>query len=93
MLEIIINVLEHVNNMPLLLFGRFLGGISTNLLFSAFESWMARLRFQKIEFEVRVHHGLRFNPDCSFLGGLGIFFKSWKVVSRVSCAAILPFFC
>jgi predicted MFS family arabinose efflux permease len=39
-LEIIINVLEHVNNMPLLLFGRFLGGISTNLLFSAFESWM-----------------------------------------------------
>jgi hypothetical protein len=39
-LEVIINIFEHVNNMPLLLFGRFLGGISTNLLFSAFESWM-----------------------------------------------------
>merc|ERR1712093_247903 len=39
-LEVIINIFEHVNNMGLLLFGRFLGGISTNLLFSAFESWM-----------------------------------------------------
>lgn len=39
-LEIVINVLEHVPNMPALLFGRVLGGISTSLLFSAFESWM-----------------------------------------------------
>jgi predicted MFS family arabinose efflux permease len=39
-LEVIINVLEHYQNFPLLLFGRVLGGISTNLLFSAFESWM-----------------------------------------------------
>eukprot|EP00581_Thalassiosira_minuscula_P019494 CAMPEP_0183720190 /NCGR_PEP_ID=MMETSP0737-20130205/12880_1 /TAXON_ID=385413 /ORGANISM="Thalassiosira miniscula, Strain CCMP1093" /LENGTH=454 /DNA_ID=CAMNT_0025950025 /DNA_START=184 /DNA_END=1548 /DNA_ORIENTATION=- len=40
-LEIIINWLEHYNNFELLLLGRVLGGISTNLLFSAFESWMA----------------------------------------------------
>jgi len=39
-LEIIINILEHYEDFPTLLFGRVLGGISTNLLFSAFESWM-----------------------------------------------------
>lgn len=39
-LEIIINTLEHVPSMPVLLFGRVLGGISTSLLFTAFESWM-----------------------------------------------------
>lgn len=39
-LEIIINFLEHCTNFQLLLLGRVLGGISTNLLFSAFESWM-----------------------------------------------------
>jgi MFS family permease len=38
-LEIIINLLEHVPNMPLLMFGRILGGMSTSLLFSTFESW------------------------------------------------------
>jgi len=39
-LEIIINTLEHSHDFGVLLFGRILGGISTNLLFSAFESWM-----------------------------------------------------
>ena len=39
-LEIIINALEHVEDFRTLLLGRVLGGISTNLLFSAFESWM-----------------------------------------------------
>jgi MFS family permease len=39
-LEIIINTLEHVQSMPVLLIGRVLGGLSTSLLFSAFESWM-----------------------------------------------------
>lgn len=39
-LEIIINLLEHVEDFKTLLLGRILGGISTNLLFSAFESWM-----------------------------------------------------
>ncbi len=39
-LEIIINILEHFEDFPTLLLGRVLGGISTNLLFSAFESWM-----------------------------------------------------
>jgi MFS family permease len=40
-LEIIINTLEHSQDFGVLLFGRVLGGVSTNLLFSAFESWMA----------------------------------------------------
>jgi len=40
-LEIIINWLEHYSSFEILLLGRVLGGISTNLLFSAFESWMA----------------------------------------------------
>ena len=39
-LEIIINLLEHVPNFTTLMVGRIMGGISTSLLFSAFESWM-----------------------------------------------------
>ena len=39
-LEVIINTLEHSTHFPTLLLGRVMGGISTNLLFSAFESWM-----------------------------------------------------
>jgi len=39
-LEVIINTLEHSTHFPTLLLGRVLGGISTNLLFSAFEAWM-----------------------------------------------------
>jgi len=39
-LEIIINTMEHSQDFTILLIGRILGGISTNLLFSAFESWM-----------------------------------------------------
>jgi hypothetical protein len=39
-LEVVINTLEHFPSLYLLLFGRVLGGISTSLLFSAFESWM-----------------------------------------------------
>lgn len=40
LLEIVINVLEHYDDFATLMVGRVLGGISTNLLFSAFESWM-----------------------------------------------------
>ena len=39
-LEVMINLMEHSTNFSTLLAGRVLGGISTNLLFSAFESWM-----------------------------------------------------
>ncbi|EKX35984.1 hypothetical protein GUITHDRAFT_50886, partial [Guillardia theta CCMP2712] len=39
-LELVINVLEHFNDTTLLIVGRVLGGMSTSLLFSAFESWM-----------------------------------------------------
>ncbi|GKY98487.1 hypothetical protein MPSEU_000806000 [Mayamaea pseudoterrestris] len=39
-LEIVINVMEHSTNFTILMTGRVLGGVSTNLLFSAFESWM-----------------------------------------------------
>ncbi|KAI9906850.1 hypothetical protein PsorP6_004465 [Peronosclerospora sorghi] len=49
-LEVVINILENIPNMVLLLVGRMLGGISTSLLFSAFESWMVtehRARFSK----------------------------------------------
>lgn len=38
--QIVINLVEHIPSMPLLLLGRVLGGLSTSLLFSAFESWM-----------------------------------------------------
>lgn len=39
-LEIVINTLEHIPNFYILFLGRVLGGLSTSLLFSAFESWM-----------------------------------------------------
>ncbi|GMH58855.1 hypothetical protein TrVE_jg4145 [Triparma verrucosa] len=48
-LEIIINCMEHSTNFTVLLAGRVLGGISTNLLFSAFESWM-NSEFRKRKF-------------------------------------------
>ena len=38
---VVINVLEHYNNWYVLAVGRVLGGISTSLLFTAFESWSA----------------------------------------------------
>ena len=41
-LEIVINTLEHYNSLPLLLFGRVLGGITTNLLFTAFDAWLVK---------------------------------------------------
>ena len=40
LLEIAINVLEGYENFTILMLGRVMGGVSTNLLFSAFESWM-----------------------------------------------------
>ncbi|KAF0697799.1 Aste57867_11542 [Aphanomyces stellatus] len=40
LLEVVINLLEHVPNFYILAVGRVLGGISTSLLFSAFESYM-----------------------------------------------------
>ena len=64
-LEIIINLLEHVEDFKTLLLGRVLGGISTNLLFSAFESWMTTHHRQagfpeawleKTYSAVRIHH-------------------------------------
>ena len=40
LLEITINVMEAYPNIFILMLGRIMGGVSTNLLFSAFESWM-----------------------------------------------------
>jgi MFS transporter, MFS domain-containing protein family, molybdate-anion transporter len=39
-LEVVINTMEHSTDMRILLLGRFLGGISTSILFVSFESWM-----------------------------------------------------
>ena len=40
LLEIAINTMEEYEDVRILLFGRVLGGISTSLLFTSFESWM-----------------------------------------------------
>lgn len=40
LIEVVVNICEHFNNFPLLLTSRIAGGVSTSLLFSAFESWM-----------------------------------------------------
>ena len=42
---------KHVKSFPVLLFGRLLGGVSTSILFSSFESWM-----------VAEHHAAKY-PD------------------------------
>lgn len=39
-LEIIINICEHYNNFAVLWVSRFLGGITTCILFTGFEAWM-----------------------------------------------------
>jgi|Transcript_24546 MFS family permease len=39
-LEIIINIMEHVNDFWILWLSRILGGITTNILFTGFEAWM-----------------------------------------------------
>jgi len=39
-LEIIINICEHYNNFAVLWISRFLGGVTTCILFTGFESWM-----------------------------------------------------
>lgn len=66
-IEVVVNVFEHFNNFPLLMVGRVLGGISTSLLFSAFETWM-----------VTEHRKRKFNEEwladtfstMSFLNGI-----------------------
>jgi len=40
LIEVVVNICEHYNNFPLLMVSRAAGGVSTSLLFSAFESWM-----------------------------------------------------
>lgn len=42
-----INTLEHVPNIWVLLIGRVLGGLSTSLLFTTFESWMVSEHHKK----------------------------------------------
>jgi len=66
-IEVVVNIFEHFNNFPLLMLGRVLGGISTSLLFSAFETWM-----------VTEHRKRKFNEEwladtfstMSFLNGI-----------------------
>lgn len=84
LLEIIINVLEHSTDFRILLVGRVLGGISTNLLFSAFESWMTTQHRKKgfpEEWLSRVYSVvsttfytfcLAFSVSCQILLGLSI---------------------
>lgn len=50
MMKVLINALEHIPDMRVLLLGRVLGGISTSLLFSAFESWMVSEHRKKGEY-------------------------------------------
>merc|ERR1712070_499827 len=38
--EVVINILEHSTDMTTLLVGRVIGGLTTALLFTSFESWM-----------------------------------------------------
>jgi len=38
--EVVINILEHSTNFQILLLGRVIGGLTTALLFTSFESWM-----------------------------------------------------
>ena len=60
-LEVVINICEHYNNFWLLWASRIMGGISTSLLFSAFETWMvAAHRKRGFREEYFFHHHVTF---------------------------------
>ncbi|RKO87670.1 hypothetical protein BDK51DRAFT_17045 [Blyttiomyces helicus] len=44
------------HQLPMLLFGRLLGGISTSLLFSVFEAWMVSEHFSRVVANILVEH-------------------------------------
>ncbi|EEY65655.1 Major Facilitator Superfamily (MFS) [Phytophthora infestans T30-4] len=73
-LEIVINILEHIPIMAVLLAGRVMGGISTSLLFSAFESWMVtehrRRGFANSLLGKTFAHGSEINGVVAVIAGL-----------------------
>lgn len=98
-LEIIINWLEHYSNFGTLLLGRVLGGISTNLLFSAFESWMTTEHRRKgfpEEWLARTYSDVRFPVlfDIDFLSCtirlMYIFMQPMFTISFYCRSARLP---
>ena len=70
-------VSKHYPSYNILMVGRILGGVSTSILFSAFESWM-----------VKQHHTLGF--DSNLLGDT--FQKAWGLNAVVAVIAGLLFF-
>jgi hypothetical protein len=62
--------MEHSTDFTILLVGRVLGGISTNLLFSAFESWMTtehRKKGKPIAFRIGINASIdRFSSKFFF---------------------------
>jgi len=45
--EVVINIMEHSHDFHILLIGRVIGGLTTALLFTAFESWMVSSHREK----------------------------------------------
>ncbi|KAG3226768.1 hypothetical protein PC129_g2689 [Phytophthora cactorum] len=80
-LEVVINILEGVPIMTVLLVGRVLGGISTSLLFSAFESWMVT------EHRQRVIAGLVAQITADAFGDVGPF-RAAVVVTVIAAAFV-----
>jgi MFS family permease len=72
-LEIVINLLEHSPNFWVLMIGRVLGGISTSILFSAFESWIVTQHHRHGLDEVALRHTLSlastWNGACAVVAG------------------------
>ena len=87
-LEIVINTLEHFPNLYLLLFGRVLGGISTSLLFSAFDTPPdGVVPVAKNDFSDLVGHVLRLEFELTDVDSLELFAlnqRLWKRRQRVA---------
>ncbi|KAE9120898.1 hypothetical protein PF010_g7326 [Phytophthora fragariae] len=104
-LEVAINIVENIPIMEVLLLGRVLGGISTSLFFSAFESWMVtehRARgFSESLLEKTFALGSEINGVVAVLAGLVAQvaadefgdigpFRAAIVVTAIAAAFVLP---
>lgn len=81
--QIAINVLENVENYGVLMVGRVLGGISTALLFCAFESWMVSEHFKRGRNKPTTHR----HQICIFVDGVAAGFDQRSLSKTFATAS------
>jgi len=98
-LEMVIQILEHYNNFTLLFIGRIMGGVSTALLFSAFESWIVtahkKKRYEQDVLAKTFAIASTLNGVAAVLAGL-IAKLSWSYLGEIGpfqVSLVITFFC